>query len=347
MRKLLFFVTTGMIAVWMAGCQGDSGSNQASPNPSPSTPSPTAKANPSASPSASPSPFSSPLVTASPNGAAVPGLIPATNPDDRATKINTAPLPSPKAAPLTAQAQPGAGDPFGPLPPQPVQGSPALIGPGNGQTKAPPGTVLPKLADRQVPVLPALPVSLPPPQLTGGAKAGNPDLPVTNNNPQIASLPSVPGLNPPALGSRPARNLSLPNGGQAPGIGTTPQVPGINPPQLGRRTAAGAGRAAGRSFLPRSAPSTAAGRNPVVAASPGTPRSRRAVIAAPPSLPVAVIPQGVPPLPVLPVEKRPPPMEESHSPPSGPQLNPCNSDREAREEASHCCSGSSFFARRS
>ncbi|MDF0552735.1 hypothetical protein [Kamptonema sp. UHCC 0994] len=171
MRKLLFLVPIGLLAFWMGGCGSDSGSNQASPTPSPAasgaSPSPVATA--TGSPTATPSPaFASPLVTPKSTGAtAATGLIQSTNPDERArqaqsgiSKQNGSRLPSP---PISTKVNPNQVDPFSVLPPQTVQNIPGTNVASSG------GNVLPKLPDRQVPLLPALPVSTRPPQI-GGAK---------------------------------------------------------------------------------------------------------------------------------------------------------------------------------
>ena len=167
MRKFSFLVAISLLAVWTGGCGSDSGSNQASPTPTASgaSPSPVATKAPTASPSASPTPpFASPLVTPKSTGAtAATGLIQSTNPDERARQAqsginkNGTRLPSPPILQTPLQT-----DPFAVLPPQTVQNVP-------GTNVASSGSVLPKLLDRQVPLLPALPNPSRPVQI-GGAK---------------------------------------------------------------------------------------------------------------------------------------------------------------------------------
>ena len=172
MRKFSFLVAISLLALWTGGCGSDSGSNQASPTPSPApsgaSPSPVPGA--TGSPSATPSPtFASPLVTPKSNGTtAATGLIQSTNPDERARQAqsgagqkNGSQLPSPPILQAPSQT-----DPFAVLPPQTVQNLPV---PTQGVNGASTGSSLPKLPDREVPLLPALPVSTRPPQI-GGAK---------------------------------------------------------------------------------------------------------------------------------------------------------------------------------
>lgn len=272
MRKRLFLLTTGTLAALIAGCQGDSG-NQASPSPSSPSASPTVKASASPKSSASASPFASPVVTPQPSDiAAAPGLIPATNPDDRAKQVEgnlktgtpqnpTAPLPPRTARPLTTQTT-ALADPFGPLPPQPLQNDTVGRTNSDSTNRSGPSTRLPKLAEQKVPDLPVLSAIGRPPQIVATRTVGNRPLPNT------------------AVGNRSGQNLSLPNGGGAAAIGTTPQLPGLNPPALG---------VPGRVTRQTS--------NPLV--------SQRPIGVAPPTLPGTVKPQGVPELPRLPVDKRP------------------------------------------
>ncbi|MEG4841517.1 hypothetical protein [Microcoleus sp. B9-D4] len=132
---------------------------------------------------------------------------------------------------------------------------------------------------RQVPGLNA-------PQL--GSRPGQPGFP-GGEGAQIGSPRQVPGLNTPQLGSRPGQP-GLP-GGDGAQIGSPPQVPGLNTPQLGGR--------------PTSPPTT--GRNPRRPAPPRPPQ------------PIAARPIGVPDLPELPVDKRPPQWRDPNPPPP-PQI---------------------------
>jgi len=278
MHKLLYFATIGLLAFSIGGCGGE-GSNTASPSPSPSP----STASPSPAASASPTPaaqtFQSPIVAAQP-----PGLIRSTNPEERARQAQTGigdnknrnptqSLPPVPTGPLTAN--PSQVDPFGPLPPIALQ-IPSGANAGAGMSSA-----LPKLPQRQVGV-PKVPELVAPPQI-GGPVPGTetrPDLPGTGGTQQVAgrpgnpffpggtgvqigSPPQIPGLNTPQI-SPGGRNGSLP-GGTGVQLGSPPQIPGLNAPKLGR--------------LPTS----------------------------PPGLePIAAIPIGVPDLPELPVENRPP-----------------------------------------
>ncbi|MEG5030413.1 hypothetical protein QUB36_25680 [Microcoleus sp. AT8-B1] len=132
---------------------------------------------------------------------------------------------------------------------------------------------------RQVPGLNA-------PQL--GRRPGQPGFP-GGEGAQIGSPRQVPGLNTPQLGSRPGQP-GLP-GGDGAQIGSPPQVPGLNTPQLGGR--------------PTSPPTT--GTNPRRPAPPRPPQ------------PIAARPIGVPDLPELPVDKRPPQWRDPNPPPP-PQI---------------------------
>ncbi|MEK0180762.1 hypothetical protein [Microcoleus anatoxicus] len=119
---------------------------------------------------------------------------------------------------------------------------------------------------RQIPGLNA-------PQL--GSRPGQPGLPGGVGT-QIGSPRQIPGLNTPQFGSRPGQP-GLP-GGEGAQVGSPRPVPGINTPQLGTRLN----------------PATTTGRNP----------RRPATLRAP--QPIAATPLGVPNLPALPVDKRPP-----------------------------------------
>jgi hypothetical protein len=302
MHKLLYFATIGLLAFSIGGC-GDGGGGNTSPSPSPGagSPSPTT----AASPTPATQTFQSPVVAAQP-----PGLIRSTDPDERARQAQTGigdtknrnptqSLPLVSQGPLTPANLPQA-DPFGSLPPIALQNLPGIGGAGP-MTANP----LPKLPQRQVATIPKLPELLAPPpigrqptrsplgtqQVAG--RPGNPYLPGGDGS-QIGSLPQVPGLNTPQLG-RGGRNGSLP-GGTGAQLGSTPQVPGLNAPQLGRGGNNGSvpGGTGVQLGLPRQIPGINA---------PQLGRLRTS----PPGLePIASRPIGVPDLPELPVDKRPP-----------------------------------------
>jgi len=291
MHKLLYFSTIGLLAFSIGGCGGE-GSNTASPSPSPSAASPSPAA--SASPTPAAQTFQSPIVAAQP-----PGLIRSTNPDERARQVQTRigdnknrnptqSLPPMPTGPLTAN--PSQADPFGPLPPITSQA---------GMTSG-----VPKLPQRQVSVA-ELPELVAPPQI-GAAVPGTetgPEIPGPRGSQQIAgrpgnsfspggtgaqigSPPQVPGLNTPQF-SPGGTNGSLP-GGTGVQLGSPPQIPGLNTPQI---SPAGTGVQLGsRPQIPGlNAPQL--GRLPT----------------SPPGLePIAARPIGVPDLPDLPVDNRPP-----------------------------------------
>ncbi|WP_333048457.1 hypothetical protein [Microcoleus sp. S13C4] len=147
---------------------------------------------------------------------------------------------------------------------------------------------------------------------------------------QVASLPPVPGLSPPPIGRRPGGSpliaagpgdASLP-GGEGAQIGSPRQVPGLNTPQLGRRPgqpgfSGGDGAQIGSprqvpglntpQLGGRPIPATTTGRNPRRPAPPRPPQ------------PIAARPIGVPDLPELPVDKRPPQWRDPNPPPP-PQI---------------------------
>lgn len=137
----------------------------------------------------------------------------------------------------------------------------------------------------KAPILPVLSASTTNPEPAGEKALGR----------EVASLPQVPGLNPPSVGLRPAgtpfiaaRPLGDPSlpGGDGAQIGSPRQIPGLNTPQLGRRPTA-----------------TNTGTNP---RRPGLPRAPQ---------PIAARPLGVPNLPPLPVDKRPPQWIDPNPPP--------------------------------
>ncbi|MEG4446251.1 hypothetical protein QUB47_30795 [Microcoleus sp. AT9_B5] len=309
MHKLLYFATIGLLAFSIGGCGGDEGSNTASPSPSPSaaSPSPTATASPTPAAQA----FPSPVVAAQP-----PGLIRSTNPDERARQAQTnigenkdrnptLPLQPVPQGPVTVN--PSGLDPFGPLPPIVLQIPPGANGAGGTTSE------LPKLPQRQVAVLPELPELLAPPPLnrpgqtvaltappTGGRGGtqqlrgpGGSLLP-GGDGAQIGSPPQVPGLTAPRLGGG-GRNGSLP-GGTGGQIGSPPQVPGLTPPRLG--SGGRNGSLPGGTGAQIGSPPQVPGLN-----APQLGRTRTS----PPGLePIAATPIGVPDLPELPVDKRPP-----------------------------------------
>jgi len=137
---------------------------------------------------------------------------------------------------------------------------------------------------------------------------------------QVASLPQVPGLNPPPVGRRSvgtpliaARPLGAPAlpGGEGAQISSPRQVPGLNAPNLGSRPGqpglpGGEGAQLGS---PRQVPGLNApnlGRRPTSTTTTATnPQNRRPAPPRPPQ-PIAATPLGVPNLPALPVDKRPP-----------------------------------------
>ncbi len=257
-HKSLIFVGTGILALWMGGCSNDSGNNTASPSPSPSaspgasSPSPNAPKSAIGSGSPTPQTFPSPLV------AAAPGLIGATNPEDRTKQLQNSidPQKKLKVAPLTtlpnqrATPQGVLNDPFALLPPLPIQ-----------QTED--GNSLPKLEARKVPTLPEPIVSLPrtwkttppiPPTLPGeNQPTGVPSLP----EPALASPPkawtpggNVPGF-PPPNDSRSIPSLPQPNFNEPPRPWTPPVIPRRVPkPSQGKET-------------PASCPSGARGSQPL------------------------------------------------------------------------------------
>ncbi|MEG4070407.1 hypothetical protein QUA42_24195 [Microcoleus sp. Pol11C2] len=355
MYKLLYFATIGLLAFSIGGCGGGDGSNTASPSPSPSAASPSPAA--SASPTPATPTFQSPIVAAQP-----PGLIRSTNPEERARQAQTnignkkdrnptLPLQPVPQGPVTAN--PSQLDPFGPLPPIVLQIPPGANGAGGTTSE------LPKLPQRQVAVLPELPELLAPPPLnrpnqtvtisrgpTGGragtqqlrGRSGGPLLPGGDGG-QIGSPPLVPGLTAPRLGGG-GRNGSLP-GGTGGQIGLPPQVPGLTPPQLGRTRTSPPGlepiaaRPIGVPDLPElpvdKRPPQWRDPNARVARGPGTgrpgtgptggrsqdarnPQPRRAGPPRPPQ-PIAARPIGVPDLPELPVDKRPPQWVDPNPPP--------------------------------
>ncbi|MEG4406598.1 hypothetical protein [Microcoleus sp. MON2_D5] len=359
MYKLLYLATIGLLAFSIAGCGGE-GSNTASPSPSPSAASPSPAA--SASPTPAAQTFQSPIVAAQP-----PGLIRSTNPEERARQAQTnignkkdrnptLPLQPVPQGPVTAN--PSQLDPFGPLPPIALQIPAGANGAGGISSE------LPKLPQREVAVLPELPELLAPPPLnrpnqtvtisrtpTGGGGGTQPlrgrsgNLLPEGDGAQIDSRPIVPpGGTPPRLnGGGGGRNGSLP-GGTGGQIGLPPQVPELDAPQLGRTRTSPPGlepiaaRPIGVPDLPELPvdkrppqwrdPNARARRvtgtrppatGPIAVRPQGAPnpqprQPRRAGPPRPPQ-PIAARPIGVPDLPELPVDKRPPQWVDPNPPP--------------------------------
>jgi len=166
----------------------------------------------------------------------------------------------------------------------------------------------------KAPILPVLSESKTNPQPAGEKALGR----------EVASLPKVPGLNPPSVGLRPAGNPliaarplgdpSLP-GGDGAQVGSPRQVPGLNAPQLGSRPGQPGLPGGDRAQIgsPRQIPGLNApqlGRRP---GQPGLPGGDGRNPGAP--QPIAARPLGVPNLPPLPVDKRPPQWIDPNPPP--------------------------------
>ncbi len=168
----------------------------------------------------------------------------------------------------------------------------------------------------KAPILPVLSANTTNPEPAGEKALGR----------EVASLPQVPGLNPPSVGlrsagtpliaARPLGDPSLP-GGDGAQVGSPRQVPGLNAPQLGSRPGdpglpGGDGAQIGS---PRQIPglnTPQLGRRPT-ATNTGT-NPRRPGLSRPPQ-PIAARPLGVPNLPPLPVDKRPPQWIDPNPPP--------------------------------
>jgi len=199
-------------------------------------------------------------------------------------------------------------------------GAPALPGGEGAQISSPrqvPGLNAPNLGSR--PGQPGLPGGEgaqlgSPRQVPGlnapnlGRRPGQPGLP-GGEGAQLGSPRQVPGLNAPNLGSRPGQP-GLP-GGEGAQLGSPRQVPGLNAPNLGSRPGqpglpGGEGAQLGS---PRQVPGLNApnlGRRPTSTTTTATnPQNRRPAPPRPPQ-PIAATPLGVPNLPALPVDKRPP-----------------------------------------
>ena len=291
MHKILYFATIGLLAFSIGGC-GDGGGNTASPSPTPgaASPSPAVAVKPTPGAQAFPSPV---VVAAGPSG-----LIRSTNPDQRAKQTQTGiddKKNQPKNTPADQLIPPGPStpnpaqiDPFGPLPPIAVQNPGGAGGVAAGPMTANP---LPKLPQRQVAVLPKLPELSPPPAIgapvpgTGTGSEINSPL----GNQQVASRQRNPFL----------------LGGSGAQVGSPRQVPGLNTPQLGSRP--------GQPGLP-GGDGAQIGSPPQIPGLNAPQLGRRPVI--PPAIePIAARPLGVPNLPPLPVDKRPPQWIDPNPPP--------------------------------
>ncbi len=183
-----------------------------------------------------------------------------------------------------------------------------------------------KALGRQLASLPEVPGLSPPP--VGRRPAGTPLIALNPGDPslpggegaQVGSPRQVPGLNAPQLGSRPGQP-GFP-GGEGAQVGSPRQVPGLNTPQLGRRPGqpglpGGDGAQIGS---PRQVPglnTPQLGRRPTSPPTTGT-NPRRPAPPRPPQ-PIAARPIGVPDLPELPVDKRPPQWRDPNPPPP-PQI---------------------------
>ncbi len=332
MHKLLYFATIGLLAFSIGGCRGGEGSNTASPSPSPSAASPSPAA--SASPTPAGQTFQSPIVAAQP-----PGLIRSTNPDERARQAQTGignnknrnptqSLPPMPIGPLTAN--PSQPDPFGTLPPIALQN--------------PPGDGAPTLPQRVVAGIPRLP-EVAPPQIGApipgsditffpggtGSEVGSsrqvprlntPQVSAAGTGVQLGSPPQIPGLNAPQLRRLPTSPPGLEPIAALPiGVPDLPELPvDKRPPQwrdpnarVRRGTATpppGTRPIAGR---PQAGPNPQTGRP-----APANPQTRRPAPERPPQ-PIAARPIGVPDLPELPVDKRPPQWVDPNPPPP-PQI---------------------------
>jgi hypothetical protein len=140
------------------------------------------------------------------------------------------------------------------------------------------------------------------PQVPGLRSRQNPILPGGEGT-QLASPRRIPGLNAPQLGSRPGEP-GFP-GGEGAQVGSPRQVPGLNAPQFGSRPGqpglpGGDGAQIGS---PRQVPGL---NTPPFGSRPATSR---------PPQPIAARPIGVPDLPELPVDKRPPQWRDPNPPP--------------------------------
>src|SRR6476469_9512115 len=176
-----------------------------------------------------------------------------------------------------------------------------------------------KALGRQLASLPEVPGLSPPPLGRRLAGPGDPSLP-GGEGAQVGSPRQVPGVNAPQLGSRPGQP-GFP-GGEGAQVGSPRQVPGLNAPQLGSRPGqpgfpGGEGAQVGS---PRQVPglnTPQVGGRPT--SSPTTGRNPRRPAPPRPPQPIAARPIGVPDLPELPVDKRPPQWRDPNPPPP-PQI---------------------------
>lgn len=176
MGKVLFLISTSLLAVWLTGCQqGESGGSATSPSPSlsPGAPSPTPMAQTSPPVGGSPSPQSFPSPMVSPS-VGVPGLIPPISTEERLQKLETRNLPpisiAPKPTPSLPQTTPTLPqniDPFSLIPPQPIQAGTPVGGAKIDQTKVSSALSVLPTEGSTVPKLPSLPESFRPPQVGG------------------------------------------------------------------------------------------------------------------------------------------------------------------------------------
>ena len=268
MHKLLYFASIGLLAFSIGGC-GDGGGNTASPSPSPSGASPSPAA--SASPTPGTQTFSSPVVAAQP-----PGLIRSTNPDERARQAQTGIGDNKKTLKITAAPSLSVPlDPFGGLPLITVQNPLPTDGAGANEPTDP----FPKLAQREVKLLTPIPESSPP-QILGDS----------------GSKPSLfPGLSATQPGLNRRGGLSV-LGGSGAQIGSPPLVPGLTATQLGRGS--------GNASTPGGGPAQI-GSPPLLPGLTATQLGRPTAASGAPQ-PIAAKPLGLPNLPPLPVDKRPP-----------------------------------------
>ena len=242
--------------------------------------------------------------------------------------------------PLTAN--PSQVDPFGPLPPIALQ-IPSGANAGAGMTSA-----IPKLPQREVADLPTLPQVAPPqigapipgtdltffPGGTGARVGSSPQVPRLNapqvssagTGVQLGSPPQVPGLNAPQLGRFPTSPPGLEPIAALPiGVPDLPELPvDKRPPQwrdpnarVRRGTATSPPRTSPVAARPQPGPT---GTTPIAARpQPGPNRQTRRPAPPRPPQPIAARPIGVPDLPELPVDKRPPQWVDPNPPPP-PQI---------------------------
>jgi hypothetical protein len=138
---------------------------------------------------------------------------------------------------------------------------------------------------------------LSPTALQTGITSGLPKLPQR----VVAGIPTLPQVAPPQIGGPiPGSNIPLFPGGTGAQVGSSPQVPGLNTPQV---SPAGTGVQLG-------SPPQIPGLN--------APQLRRLPTSPPGLEPIAARPIGVPDLPELPVDNRPPQWRDPNPPPPPP-----------------------------